>query len=71
MTTARRESPVESAASLPVCVVCGALADRADDPVVITTWVRDRSGGRVTWTCADCSRRHVRDIEGKLDAKWW
>ena len=55
----------------PVCAVCGAVATGPDDPVVLTTWARERDGERDTWTCADCSRRHVRDIEGKLDVQWW
>ena len=55
----------------PVCAVCGAVATGPDDPVVLTTWARERDGERDTWTCADCSRRNVRDIEGKLDVQWW
>ena len=55
----------------PVCAVCGAVDTGPDDPVVLTTWARERDGERDTWTCADCSRRHVRDIEGKLDVQWW
>ena len=61
----------ESAADVPACEVCGARAASAGDPVVLTTWVRERSGGRVTWTCAECSRRYLRSIEGKLDSQWW
>lgn len=55
----------------PTCAVCGAAATSPDDPVVLTTWARERDGERDMWTCADCSRRHVRDIEGKLDVQWW
>ncbi|MGL5851826.1 MAG: hypothetical protein ACRCZD_13695 [Phycicoccus sp.] len=34
-------------------------------------WTRGTEGERQVWTCDDCSRRHLRAIEGKLDSAWW
>jgi hypothetical protein len=33
--------------------------------------VEARGGTRTRWVCADCTRRHVRAIEAKLDQNWW
>ena len=53
----------------PCCQLCGT---RAGSPGALLTWVRERDGhGRDRWLCPDCARRHVRDIEAKLDPEWW
>lgn len=51
-----------------VCVVCGTVEALAQARV---EWVFGQERGRVVWTCAVCSRRHARGIEGKLDSEWW
>lgn len=53
----------------PVCGSCGRTADA--DASVLLTWSMAVEGGRTSWTCPDCARRHVRSIEGKLDSAWW
>ena len=44
-----------------------------DDAVALAriTWARGTENGRDVWTCAACSRTHLRSIEGKLDSSWW
>ena len=52
-----------------VCVACGR---RPEDPdAARLTWSFGTERGRAVWTCADCTRRHARAIEGKLDSEWW
>lgn len=62
-----REDPV------PVCSTCGASPPADPDALALArlTWSRGVDNGRDVWTCADCSRRHLRSIEGKLDPTWW
>jgi DNA-directed RNA polymerase subunit RPC12/RpoP len=55
-----------------VCATCGEVA--ADDEaraLARLTWARGTENGREVWTCARCSREHLRSIEGKLDSSWW
>ncbi len=56
---------------LPVCDACGAVAAAGEPTDATLTWSRGIEQGRVRWTCARCSREHVRDIEGRLDSQWW
>jgi hypothetical protein len=35
------------------------------------TWSPAILGGRQVWTCADCARANIRNIEGRLDPAWW
>jgi hypothetical protein len=51
------------------CATCGATAE--DEALARLTWSRGTEDGRDVWTCAQCSRRHLRSIEGKLDSAWW
>jgi hypothetical protein len=50
------------------CDHCGRVED---DPVVLLTWSTAVERGRQKWVCVDCSRRHLRAMEGKLDSEWW
>lgn len=34
-------------------------------------WTGERDGERTYWLCPGCTRRHVRDIEARLDREWW
>lgn len=51
------------------CVVCGRTSTQAEHAEI--GWTRGVERGRTVWTCLDCSRRHLREIEGKLDSAWW
>ncbi|GIL36268.1 hypothetical protein [Phycicoccus sp. DTK01] len=56
----------------PVCATCGSTpADPEAAALARLTWSRGTENGREVWTCAACSRRHLRSIEGKLDPAWW
>ncbi|MBR7743814.1 hypothetical protein KC207_10985 [Phycicoccus sp. BSK3Z-2] len=56
----------------PVCATCG-FSPSGEEAITAArlTWTRGREQGREVWTCVDCSRRHLRGIEGKLDSAWW
>ena len=53
----------------PVCSSCGRTAE--DAALALVTWARGSENGRDVWTCDQCSRTHLRSIEGKLDSAWW
>jgi hypothetical protein len=63
------------------CSLCGqALVDtatgaergRASADAVAAGWLREVSaGGRLSWVCPVCVRRHLRSIEARLDEGWW
>ncbi|QKE86000.1 hypothetical protein HL663_08825 [Arthrobacter sp. NEB 688] len=56
----------------PVCATCGSTPPDAEAAALARlTWSRGTENGREVWTCAACSRRHLRSIEGKLDTAWW
>ena len=76
MTTAPGDEGTDAvppaSAARPVCATCGTTpADDDAAALARTTWARGVENGRDTWTCATCSRRHLRSIEGKLDSAWW
>jgi hypothetical protein len=50
-----------------VCDLCGASA--ADGMPL--TWTTAVENGRRRVFCDQCSRQHLRAIEGKLDSEWW
>nr|WP_205860600.1 hypothetical protein [Phycicoccus sp. HDW14] len=54
-----------------VCATCGASPPAGEEAAALLTWSRGSENGREVWTCAACSRRHLRSIEGKLDSAWW
>ncbi|WP_237319990.1 hypothetical protein [Streptomyces sp. JJ36] len=49
-----------------VCYRCGAVAEGR--PV---TWVCSVENGDRRYFCPECSRAHIRAIEGRLDSSWW
>lgn len=56
----------------PACLRCGAPRDCADGAWADPGWAVLRDPGeQARWLCPACARRHVRDIEAKLDAEWW
>jgi hypothetical protein len=52
-----------------VCGSCG--AGPTDAGQARLSWSIGVENGRKSWTCTDCSRRHLRSIEAKLDPVWW
>lgn len=53
----------------PTCGLCGAVRPAGAAGLA---WVRERDGrGRERRLCPSCARRHVRDIEARLDPEWW
>lgn len=55
-----------------VCATCGrTAADEEARALARATWSRGTEQRRGVWTCAACSREHLRGIEGKLDSAWW
>ena len=52
-----------------VCASCG-RSPAPNEPAELT-WTLGAEGARTVWTCPECSRRHLREIEGKLDSQWW
>ncbi|HET6151334.1 MAG TPA: hypothetical protein VFE15_00160 [Marmoricola sp.] len=50
------------------CAFCGVAATEAPPPL---TWTSATERGRLQWYCDQCSREHLRAIEGKLDSEWW
>lgn len=35
------------------------------------SWVMDREGDTVRWTCTRCATDNVRAMEAKLEPEWW
>ncbi len=71
MSTAEGAQPAEGAEPpRPVCRSCGTTAAPGEDAAALT-WSLAVEAGRTSWTCPDCTRRHVRGIEGRLDTAWW
>jgi hypothetical protein len=50
------------------CDLCG--RQEADDAKTLT-WTTAVERGRPKTFCDDCSREHLRAMEGKLDSEWW
>jgi hypothetical protein len=54
------------------CRLCGAPGPDDAGDAAVAGWVTDRDErGRDGRLCPTCARRHVRDIEAKLDVEWW
>jgi hypothetical protein len=53
------------------CQLCGRESNPAEDGDAPLTWVMDRSGDRVSWTCPRCAVDNVRSMEAKLEPEWW
>ena len=50
------------------CTRCGTPGQEDGLP---PGWSLATSARGVEQLCADCTRRHARDIEAKLDEEWW
>ncbi|WP_204164709.1 hypothetical protein [Nocardioides daejeonensis] len=50
------------------CDFCGRTYEGETPPL---TWSTAREAGRPKLFCDECSRRHLRAMEGKLDSAWW
>ncbi|MEQ6903419.1 hypothetical protein [Nocardioides sp. YIM 152588] len=50
------------------CDFCGAVAPGGETPL---TWTLAVENGRRRRFCEECSRRHLRSMEAKLDSEWW
>ncbi len=55
-------------AAMVRCDHCG-TTEHEDTPPL--TWSLGMEGGRVRRYCEDCTRAHVRSMEGKLDPTYW
>jgi hypothetical protein len=55
------------------CAFCGVAAPGTEeaDGVPPLTWTSAVEQGKTKWFCADCSRKHLRAMESKLDSEWW
>lgn len=49
------------------CDFCGTDAPAAET----LAWTVAVENGRRRTFCVDCSRTHLRAMEGKLDSEWW
>jgi hypothetical protein len=53
-------------------VACGRCDLVAEDPdAARLTWSAAIERSRTVWVCDECSRRHLRSIEARLDPDWW
>lgn len=50
------------------CDLCGRQGTTDAETL---TWTTSVEGGRRRSYCEECSRTHLRAIEGKLDSEWW
>lgn len=54
------------------CRLCGTPGPDGAGSACVAGWVPERDErGRRSWFCPPCARRHVSDIESKLDPEWW
>ena len=51
-------------------VTCSACGRQADEDAGLT-WSSATGPRGTTWTCARCTRRHLRAMEAKLDEEFW
>ena len=58
------------ASSLPSMRTCD-LCERQAEEAETLTWTTSVENGRRRTYCDDCSRTHLRAIEGKLNNEWW
>jgi len=50
------------------CSFCGTVVESGTPPL---TWIAAVENGQRRWYCDECSRTHLRAMEGKLDSEWW
>lgn len=53
---------------MTTCDLCGATAPGDQPPL---TWASAVEDGQDRRYCDDCTRRHLRAMEGKLDSTHW
>ena len=51
-------------------VTCDFCGRQGEGPETLS-WTTSVENGRSRVYCVECSRTHLRAIEGKLDAEWW
>jgi hypothetical protein len=52
------------------CSYCGTTAEAPEDGLP-EGWSFDVEDRGIRYQCADCVRRNIRAIEGKLPEEWW
>ena len=52
-------------------ITCDHCGRQVETEVRALTWTLSVERGRERRYCDDCSRTHLRSIEGKLDSEWW
>ncbi len=52
---------------MPTCDFCARQATEAE----ALTWTVSVERGQRRTYCDECSRTHLRAMEGKLDSEWW
>jgi hypothetical protein len=62
----QKTSQTTTTQTTTTCARCGRTAEGL--PLTWTCSVEN--GGRVHF-CDDCARRHLRNIEGRVDPAWW
>ncbi len=63
------DTPATGSSREPIaCGSCGAVPTDAGQRL---SWSVGVENGLTVWTCADCSRQHLRSIEARLDPAWW
>jgi len=50
------------------CSTCRTPTPTSPPPL---SWSPAIDGGQRTWTCPDCARDNIRNIESRLDPAWW
>jgi transposase-like protein len=71
LSSSARRSVSLVAETLVACTRCGKQRAADCSPVEAMSWSSERERGAQRWLCPECSRTHVRDIEGKLPVEYW
>jgi Zn-finger protein len=50
------------------CSICHAPTPTLPPPL---SWSPAIDNGARVWTCPDCARDNIRNIEGRIDPAWW
>ncbi|WP_197026046.1 hypothetical protein [Nocardioides sp. URHA0020] len=53
---------------MTTCDFCGR---QESDESATLAWTTSVERGRTRVYCVECSRTHLRAMEGKLDSEWW
>ena len=60
-----------SGSSLDTVLTCSFCGRQEPDEAKTLTWTTSVEKGRKNTYCDDCSRTHLRAMEGKLDTEFW